>query len=317
MARRKPAAPQEPTGWVESPKDVDAITVAMGGNSVMFDASPFHGYAAEQIRKGSTGVFPHLAERELFGSFLPSFMQYRGTCVGQATARAIQDSYFYSVRTRGLVGRLTQVAVAPLYGFGRIDIGKGRIKGDGCVGAWAIYGAVKIGPVARKKIGQYDLSKQNGDETYAVAWGNNGVPQEVKQAVEGELVAYRCKSADDIADAAWAGFGLQFCGRYTYSSKDANGIARLNKPSNHCTEALGACLSVGGNILIGGQQSWGDKTPAGPNVLTYKGGKVDMRPGQSFVPVEDYYNVARQSGEIWAIQVKLGFRPKDASELIT
>jgi hypothetical protein len=305
-------------GWVEDPAEVDAQTVMMGGNSILFGNSEFKGTANKKIAAGVTGVFPHLSERKFFGKFKPSFIQYRGTCVGQGTARAVQDSYYHQLDIRGLVGRLVDIAVAPIYAGARIAIGRGRISGDGAVGAWAAKYIHDYKLVARQIVGNYNLLQQNGDENYAVSWGKSGagVPRTVVEAGEATCRVFRCTTQDDIADAAWAGFALQFCGNRTYSAKDKNGVSRLNKPTNHCTEAVGACLSTGGQVLIGGQQSWGDDAIAGPEILRYKGGEVDLRAGMTFVPLEDYYKTMKSSGEMWAIQVVDSFRPRTVDEIV-
>lgn len=309
--------PSGDLGWIEDPVEVDAQTVLMGGDRILFGNSEFSGAHKRMIASGVTGVFPHLAERKLFGKFKPSFTQRRGTCVGQGTARALQDSYYNSLLTRGLIGRKVDIAVAPIYGGGRVEIGKGTISGDGLVGGWAARYVFQRKVVARQKVGRYDLSQQNGDESYAVSWGARGVgvPKEVQDAGEVTAICFRCTTLEDIADAAFLGFGLSNCGRRTYGPKDRNGVSRLSSPSNHCTEAVGAALTPNNEILIGGQQSWGDDAIPGPNVLTYKGGKVDLRGGMCFVPIEDYYSNMKNNGEIWAFQFIEAFPAKTMDDL--
>lgn len=310
---RKKSTP--PTGWIQDPAEVDATTVSMGGDSVLFGNSEFNGYAQRQMDKGQTGVFPHLAEKTLFGRLLPAFHQRRGTCVGQGTTRAIQDSWFHSLVTRGVIGRPVELVVAYIYAGSRVQIGGGRISGDGSIGAWAAKFASLYGALERKVHGQYDLSKPRED--LSVSWGapGRGVPSELIEIGKRiDIRAFRCTSERNIVDAAWAGFGLAFCGNRTYGPKNKDGISRLSQGANHCTEAVGACLSSGGNVLIGGQQSWGQNSPSGTNQLRYKGGVVPLRAGMCFVPVEDYWNQVRGSGEMWAFQVNphKGFRPKVA-----
>jgi len=305
----------QPTGWIQEPATVDAVTVEMGGNNALFSSTPLKGYANRQIAKGQTGVFPHLAEKKLFGRLLAAFHQRRGTCVGQGTTRAIQDSLFYQIANRGMVSDVVELVVAYIYAGSRVQIGGGRISGDGSIGAWAAKFASLYGILARREYDRYDLSKPRED--LAVNWGapGRGVPSELLEiGKQIDVRAYRCTTQDDIVDAAWAGFGLAFCGNRTYGSKNKHGISRLSQSANHCTEAVGACIGTSGGILIGGQQSWGQNSPSGTNTLTYKGGQVELRAGMCFVPVEDYWNQVRNSGEMWAFQVDAhtAFRPQSA-----
>jgi len=295
-------------GWVNAPDQVEKHTEEMGPE-IIFGTSPLRGSYQRLIDSGSLGVFPHLAEKVVYGRFLDSFTQNRGTCVGQGTARAIQDSTFDTIRQRGLIARFTEIAVAPIYAGSRSIIGKNRLGGsDGAVGAWAARFVREYKVVARGKYGQYDLSKRNGDEGYAVSWRQ--VPKEVLDAGEGQIIAYRCKTIEDMLDAAAARFCMAFCSTLTYGNKDSNGVSKMNSPANHCTEALGVAIGLDGNPLIGGQQSWGNSRPSGPNTLKYRGGTVELRPGMCFVPAYEYAKALR-SGECWAFQYLDGFRPKE------
>src|SRR5690606_31393411 len=268
------------TGWVRDDAAVDAATIAISADSgescVVGHRPALRGFAQSRINRGETGVFTWLAERKLFGAFKKAFYQRRGTCVGQGTARAVQDSWYHALSELGEVGRKAEVSVEAIYGGARVQIGGGRLSGDGAVGAWAAQYVHKYGAPARGIYGSYDLTKPRED--LAVKWGarGNGVPSEVLEAGKRiKIRCFRCMTADDIFDAAWAGCGLAFCGGYTYGPKDRNGMSRMNAPANHCTEMLGAFITTSGDRGVGGQQSWGPGRPSGPSVLRYKGGSVD------------------------------------------
>lgn len=300
-----------PTGWVEDPVAVETSTVEMGGDQILFGNSPLKDFHKARIEAGEYGAFPFLAEKKLFGRFQPAFHQRRGTCVGQGTARALQDSWYSQLLWRASVGKPKFVAVAPIYAGGRIQIGQGRIRGDGLVGSWAAQFVAKYGAPERGIHGRYDLTAYNGDETYAVNWGSPGVgvPQEVLDAgTKVKIRVYRCMTGLDIADAIYARFGVAFCGGYTGSAKDANGYSRLSTPANHCTEIVGACLSPSGELYLGGQQSWGPNNPRGSNILRYKGGEQEMRDGMWFSPLEDFDRELKRTGEAWAFQYEEGYR---------
>lgn len=306
-----------PQGWISNPDEVDRLTEEEGPG-FLFGNTSFKGAFDRAVKAGVRGVFPHLAEKALFRSFRPSFTQRRGTCVGQGTARAIQDSLYYSALQRGMVMRSVEIAVAPIYAGARVIIGNRALRNsDGAYGVWAAQFAKRYKVVPRGVYGTYNLSKQNGDEGLAVSWGSASgrIPDVILQAGEGEVEVYRCMTGDDILDALASGFCLSYCGNRTYSGKNASGISRLSIPAMHCTEALGFALTDSGNVLAGGQQSWGDSVPAGPSVLRYADGEVELRPGMCFVPVEDYIAQLR-GGEFWAFQVTGGFRPTRADDIV-
>lgn len=305
-----------PTGWLKDPAAVDAVTIAMnaaaGGSIIAGDQPHLKGFAAAQVARGATGVFPWLYEQQLFGAFKRAFFQRRGTCVGQGTGRAIQDAWYVALAQAGEVGRKVEIALEAIYAGARVQIGGGRINGDGAVGAWAAQFVSRYGVPPRDKYGPYDLSKPN--EMLAVEWGvrGRGVPEIVLKAGQKIKVrCYRCMDGDELFDALWAECPVALCGNSTFGDKNADGISRLNQPASHCTELIGAFLMKGGNRGVGGQQSWGPGQPKGPSVLRCKSGEVPLREGMCGVPLDDVARVLHNSGEAWAFQFEhgKGFRP--------
>lgn len=298
------------TGWIRDDDAVEAVTESLGfASSAAVNGEPLRGYASRQISAGNTGVFPHLAVLQFRDKFLQAYSQRRGVCVGCGTARAIEDSHCFSIAARGSFGRFAEVDVATIYAGSRTqrDLGNGRLDGDGSVGAWAAKWVHDHGAVESGKVAGYDLTDLN--EKLAVEWGASGVPKAVLKAAQGiEINCFRCASARDIADCAFAGFGMAFCWDYTFSAKNSDGVSKLNVPASHCTELLGGAVTKGGNVLIGGQQSWGQNAPAGPKVLKYAGGQVALRNGMCFVPLGDFDKALRNGAECWAFHVVTGWR---------
>lgn len=312
-------------GWIRDDDAVDAVTIALSadvGHSIEVskslamapDGEPLKGFAQRQIARGVTGVFPWEAEKKLLGNYGKSWDQRRGTCVGQGSGRGAQDAWYVALADRGEVGRVVEIAWEVIYMLARVQIGKGRVRGDGAVVGWAIQAMHDYGLCPRGPHGRYDLTRNNEQLACALAVAGRGAPQELIDASKGvEISALRCMSGDDVADCAFAKHIIIKGYSYTYADKDRNGISRLTLPANHCTEDLGAAVSQSGGILIGGQQSWrASGKPAGPNVVTYKGGTHPLREGMCMVPVEDHDRAIRNGGEYWAIQIKhgKGFRPE-------
>ena len=296
------------TGWYEDPAAVEASTILMGGDKVLWRSSPFRGYAQRTKSRGNTGSFLWEAQDRYYPDRVP-FYQARGTCVGQAGACAGEDSLWNGILYKGLVSRHVEISVAASYAVGRVKIGKNRIRGDGLVGAWLAEGISKFGMAERKKYGRYNLSRHNKDEHYATEWGSDpkGCPSIVlKEMSEVQLSCHRLMEGEDVLDALYAKCGVIFCGRHTVSDKDKFGYSRLNQPANHCTALRGACVDVKGNDRVGVQQSWGENRPSGTDTLTYKDGEVKMRDAIGFVPIEDIDRELRGTGEAWAFEFKDG-----------
>lgn len=317
--------PMQPTGWIRDDDAVDAVTIAMNashGGSIEVsrasapapDGEPLRGFARRQIARGIVGVFPWMSAIRLYGDLLPSWDQARGTCVMQGVGRMAEDAWHDAIVARGEVGRPVRIACEPIYGLGRVQIGQGRLgTGDGLVVGWAIQALHRYGLVARAKYGVIDLTQPN--EALAVQWGmpGQGCPPALITAGQSiKIRAFRCLSGEDVADLAWARIPMAYGWTHTYSDKNADGVSRLSLPANHCTEALGGCVSASGEILIGGQQSWRQSgLPRGPNQARYKGGTIRLREGMCLFPLDDADRAIRAGAEWWGIQFERGhgFRP--------
>jgi hypothetical protein len=306
-------------GWI---RDDDAVAEIVGRlgvedsidpeQRVFSDGESLLGYAKRQIERGNHGVFPHLSELAFRQGFTPAYRQTRGVCVGCGTARAIEDTWTHAIVQRGRYGRPVRVDVATIYAGSRTqrDLGNSRLSGDGSVGAWAAKWVHDWGAAEQRKYGKYDLTGLA--ETLAVQWGRQGggVPRAVLDSMPAVVIAcYYCRTADQVYDALYAGFGVAYCDSRTFGAKDADGVSRLSEPASHCVELIGACVSRRGTPLVGGQQSWGQRSPSGPSVLRYRDGEVNLRPGMCFVPLSDIAKGLESRGaEAWAFEVQEGWR---------
>jgi hypothetical protein len=301
-----------PCGWVRDDDEVgrvkDELRHAYGSLSFGEQDTSIRGTAKRLRDRGIFGTFPYLAEKAIRGELQPAFHQRRGTCVSQGTGRAMQDNWYHALAQQGEVGNPVEIAIEALYGASRVQIGKGKLgTGDGSTGAWAAMAAHDFGVPPRGVYGQYDLREPRED--LSVKWGAPGVgtPAEVLAGGHGVLSKWwDVETVEDLIDVAAAGFAFAFCGGFTYGAKDQNGVARMNQAAAHCTEGLAWAVSIDGDDLIGGQQSWGPDRPKGPSLLQYKGGVQAMREGMCFVPAEDYFRQLKSGGEIWVPQFVQG-----------
>ena len=119
----------------------------------------------------------HKAVEKVVGSF-PINNQTIGDCVSQGEAGACQVLICTDIVLRGEAEEWRGlVATEPIYAGSRVEIGGGRISGDGSVGAWAARWVVEYGVLVRRKYEvdgiEFDLTEYDGDR--ARAWGRRGV----------------------------------------------------------------------------------------------------------------------------------------------
>lgn len=294
-------------GWV---RDDDAVgraceEMTAAGLVVGFGAVGLSGHWKRMVERGHTGKFLQVSEGNvLAGPARPCAFQRRGTCVGQGTYRALQDSLYRQIDD-GEIGIPVEIAYEPIYGGSRVNIGKGKIRGDGSIGAWAAQWLAMYGMTPRAMYGTIDLS--NPHEELAVRWGNPGVgvPRDVISAsADFKVAAHKCETTDDIADALAAGYGVAVCADQVYGdTRDQNGMTRPASRGGHCEELCGVFLDANDRLCFQRQGSWGRDWPRGPGSIRFKGGALTLRPGSYGVYADDIENGLRGGGEAWAVKV--------------
>lgn len=302
---------QFPTGWHCDPPSVERVCdeLAKSGHPILFGAArpDLKGFAAAQYARGIKGKFLFQAERKLYQKFLPAYTQRRGTCVGQGTAKALNNTWYSSIVRLGEIGRVVEFAVAPIYGAGRVEVGGRRLRGDGCVGAWAAK-AVHLGYAVPEAVyGNYDL--RGDDESYAVVFGDAGVPKEVKAGGDDiKFVCHRLTTAEEIADAIYADCGVAWCTSTLYSNtRGKYGIAGVAGGTAHCESMCAAYWTPGGDLVLGVERSWGDSYQRGPTQIEYAGGEIEV-PKRFYGARASDVNRGLRGGrdEAWAFQLVTG-----------
>lgn len=309
------------TGWVCDPAQVEQTceALAKSGHTVLFgDAKPaLKGFARSQMARGVYGSFLWDAEKALFGKFLPAWHQFRGTCVGQGTARSLQDSWWGELSLTGEVGKPTEFSVEFIYGIGRVEIGGGRIGGDGCVGAWAAKGVHDYGVLPRGVYGKFDLTKPKED--LSVHWGTRGVgvPKPLKDAASAFKVrCHRLMTAEEIADAVYAKKGVAWCtGMLWSNSRGADGLARRTGSTAHCEAIRGAYLTESDHLALCPYRSWSEGYQRGPTTIQIKGGQVEWPNGAYGVLASDVERGLRSGNdEAWVFDFDVGPRTTEGTK---
>lgn len=267
-------------------------------------ATDLEGHWSRLQDRGVTGVFLWNDEHERLG-VVGADHQKRGTCVGRGTYRAIQQSYSYAITSGTEYGVPVKIAYEPIYIGSREVVGKGRLRGDGSIGAWAARWVSEYGVVARARYAGVDLSEDN--ESYSVNTKRVGADI----IAEGKLhtvAAHRCRTADDICDAIAGGYGVARCHSTLYGNRDQNGESQPSREGAHCQAIVGVYTRPDGSTGLVEQQSWGASTPGGPSTLATRGGPVELPAGCYGIKTSDltYATKKSQWWEAWAFCVRPG-----------
>lgn len=279
----------ENAGWIDDPSEVEATWQSMGYATVCNRSES--GFRDTEHRDV---FFWEEGEQQLFGRTLPAHRQTVGDCVSHGFARGVQDLLYMSLARTGYRGDQLELEIAtePTYGFSRVEVGGGRIRGDGSVGAWAAKAVVDYGTLRRTRYNGVDLSSYSG--ALARDWGRRGVPDELEPtAREQHVRAAALVTRDDEARAALYNlYPIPVCSGYGFTTqRNADGWCFRRGSWAHCMLARGICEAKNGGTFDLGvviQQSWGE-SPTGPNEITLKTGRrVKLPQGCFLIPFETF-----------------------------
>jgi len=188
-----------------------------------------------------------------------------GSCVSFGTNTAIRRTMAVEIVVGNELEEFVDIIEEVTYGGSRVEVGGGRIRGDGSVGAWAAQFVKEWGVLSRGVYGIYDLMKYN--EGTCREFGYRGVPDEL------EPLAREHPVREITAVNTWpeakrmlaSGYGISVCSNQGFSlRRDQRGVAVPSGTWAHCM-----CLD-GYIILDSGEEfghivnSWGEDTHTGP-----------------------------------------------------
>jgi hypothetical protein len=187
-----------------------------------------------------------------------------GSCVSFGTNNAIARTMACQIALHAAAEEIKDIAEEVTYAGSRVEIGGGRIRGDGSVGAWAAQFVQKYGVVSREKHGQYDLSKY--DTARCRAWGQSGVPADLEPLAREHPVKdiTLVKTLAELKLALSQGYGVAVCSNQGFAmTRDSRGVARASGSWAHCM-CIDGYHTEGGQEFYHIENSWGDKSMQGP-----------------------------------------------------
>lgn len=231
--RRKLLLP--PTGYV---RRKDAIRDFIANTS-----KPFLSQQNAEIKGSGEGVQVRLmlAYEKVTGVPFVPHKQIHGTCVGEGGVLGAELLSAVEIAAGQKEVWRGKFCVAYSYGISRVEVGGGRIRGDGSTGAWMAKALMHYGVLLNRRYPKYDLSTRRDD--LAVRWGDMGVPDELEvigkeRPVEtAALVTSAAEAADSIAN----GNPVFMCANWIFNQQqlDKDGFSNGGVRSGHCTLLTG------------------------------------------------------------------------------
>ncbi|VTS08549.1 C1 family peptidase [Tuwongella immobilis] len=253
----EPVAVPGAFGWVADPDAVAEVakvqpspTIAQTpAGGVPVESLPDHAYLWE-LERNVTGQNPP-----------PQNQKSVGSCVSFGTARAIERTLAGQRQGAPPVRLVEEV----IYGGSRVEIGGGRISGDGSIGAWAAEFVKQYGVLERGAYPGYDLRSYS--ESLCRDFGRLGVPDPLEPTVR----KFPVKSITQVT--TWTEAKQALASRYGIAisssqgfqmQRDSRGICGPFGRWMHCMCLDGYHRDADGTEYGHIENSWGADAHRGP-----------------------------------------------------
>ncbi len=226
-----------------------------------FDRTP-----AGQVVRGDEDVFLWRAVRQAAARAPPWYPNIDQASVGYCVGAGFKHGVDVAQAVQILGGKPAEfkpVSAEVIYAFSRVEIGGGKIRGDGSVGAWAAKALQLKGVLAMEPHGRFDLSENS--PALAREWGRTGVPDELEPTAAKHVVksAALVKTWADVKKSIQQGYPVPVCSNVGFEGvRDRDGFIKARGTWNHCMVLIGVRSGAREGAFC--LNSWGDKTHTGP-----------------------------------------------------
>lgn len=283
------------TGWV---RDADAVQAVLTADEVPDFADTPAGKAA----LGDEDVFLYRAVRAVNNRGPPWYPNINqgsvGYCVGAGFKHAVDVCQAVQILS-GRPAEWKPVSAEVIYGGSRVEVGGGRIRGDGSVGAWAAKWVSAYGVVPMERVGSLDLSANS--PAAARRLGSTGIPADVEAAarlhpVKGTALV---RSWADVKRAIQQGYPVAVCSDQGFAmQRDRDGFAAARGTWNHCMMFCAVRSGPREGVFV--LNSWGDRAHAG-------GAWPDDMPAAGFWAAAAVADRMVRQGDSFALSDMAGF----------
>lgn len=284
-------------GWYDQPADVDAIASTLPQPT--FGETMAGALSVDEIPAEVLGwrLVNHANGNKPF-AWGNQFTA--PSCVAFGTAHAIVGTTAAEILS-GDPDSLLMPAPEVIYGGSRVEVGGGRLRGGGSIGAWAAKFVNLWGWLPQTKILSYDFSTYSVDK--CTSYGRSGVPAdleaEAKKHPIGAVTLIR--TFDEACVAMAQGYFLAVCSNRGFRmTRDKDGFCTPSGSWAHCMAVKGYRRKgsrPGAWIL----NSWGAKAHGGPK-------SHDDMPTNGFWCDADVFERMLGAGDTWAFAGSSGFQ---------
>lgn len=243
----------------------------------------------------------------------------RGFCVGfgnakMATLALAMMAYAHEIDWPG-----ADVAVEPIYGGSRYEIGKLKHNSnlhrgdDGSVGSWAAEWLLDWGVLLKKPYGSIDLTQYS--EQRCDRWGHAGVDDSIEG--EAKLHPLRQASLCERGEDVWRLIGqlhpVVHCSNQGFAmQRNRDGTCSASGTWAHCAGWSGRFTLSSGLQVVRYDNSWeGQPDGSGylgqPITIEGRNGPIALNGNQFLVPLDMVDRICRNGRETYAMTGPLGF----------
>lgn len=255
------------TGWVDDKEEVKKVVATL--QFPVFSQTP-----AGQADQIPDHVYQWEIAKQAIGKYIPTRNQKSvGSCTAFGAIGPCEIQLCVQIVAAKKAAQpppqFVELAQEANYGFSRVDILGGRIRGDGSTGAAAAKACLDYGVAPRKKYDSVDLSEY--DEATCRRMGDRGVPDDVRAAA----AKHKVKSISPVRTTTELRKGL--AAYYTVSIasnvgfgnsgpyvRDADGVLKPSGTWAHQMYVLGYTNHPSRGWLYFIMNSWGEKWVGGP-----------------------------------------------------
>lgn len=252
------------SGWIDSQKARERF--------VAKHRYPFLSQLNQEIRGTGKGkkVFLWKLYEKLLGHPLQTHNQTIGDCISHGFGLGIDvltavRILMFNKQERWIAKAATEI----IYAGSRVEVGGGKVVGDGSTGAWAAEFIRKWGVLLRQPYlnGRYDFTIYSGAKARELGKRNVGVPDELEPICKLHPVktCSLVRSWEECRDAVANGYPVVMCSNIGFRKRrDANGfLRRSRRPWYHAMAIIGIDdeFRRPGALI---QNSWGENWVSGP-----------------------------------------------------
>jgi hypothetical protein len=249
-------------GWVNDPVAREAF--------IRSQPKPFLSQQNSEIKGSGKGKVALLYKyfEEVTGSPIIPHYQEIGDCIGHAFGLGVDVLTAVRIAMFDRPEKwVAKCSTEIIYAGSRIEVGGGRVRGDGSMGVWASKFIREWGILLRQTYlnGKYNYTNYSG--SVARTLGKRGVPDDLEPLCR-EHPVKTCsivRSWEECRDAVANGYPVAMCSNVGfYTTRDKDGfLRRSRRPWYHAMAILGIddAYKRPGALV---QNSWGKNWVSGP-----------------------------------------------------